>query len=234
MDGEQPSPRVLTPQSRRERDREEMRAAILDAAQSLMREEGVAALNLHEVARRVGLRTQSLYYYFPSKVAIYDALFRLGTRKFVQDRDRALRGATTVWERLRAGIQAYMTFAQENPELWYLVFERPVPGFVPSEESMAESRKMLGTVADFTEEAIEAGEIAPGLTVAQTTDFVNAVMHGLTAAHLANEPHLPAGSGRFGGLIPAAVRFFEAAWGPERSQPETDTTPPGNRTAHGE
>jgi hypothetical protein len=36
-------------------------------------------------------------------------------------------------------------------------------------------------------------------------------MHGLTAQHLANEPHLPVGKGRYGSLIPAAVKLFQAA-----------------------
>ncbi len=64
------SKRVLSPRERRQRNREEMVAAILDAARAVMREEGVAALNLHEVARRVGLRTPSLYEYFPGKMAL--------------------------------------------------------------------------------------------------------------------------------------------------------------------
>ena len=37
-------------------------------------------------------------------------------------------------------------------------------------------------------------------------------MHGLTALHMANEPHLPLGQGRFGVLIPAAVALFDKAW----------------------
>ena len=45
----------------------------------------------------------------------------------------------------------------------------------------------------------------------------NAVTHGLTVQHMANEPHLPVGSGRYGGLIPAAVALFAAAW--EMEQP---------------
>ena len=43
---------ILSPQERRQRNREEMRHAILEAARQVMREEGVAALNLQEV--RVG------------------------------------------------------------------------------------------------------------------------------------------------------------------------------------
>src|SRR6266567_1421463 len=82
------SKRVLSPKERRQRNREEMVAAILEAARAVMREEGVAALNLHEVARRVGLRTPSLYEYFPGKMALYDALYRFGIRRYAAGREQ--------------------------------------------------------------------------------------------------------------------------------------------------
>src|ERR687884_349506 len=84
--------RVLTPSERRQRNRDEMTAAILDTARDIMREQGVAALNLNEVARRVGVKTPSLYEYFPGKSALYDELFRLGLRLYAEHTDRALAG----------------------------------------------------------------------------------------------------------------------------------------------
>lgn len=54
-------------------------------------------------------------------------------------------------------------------------------------------------------------------------DLFIAMMHGLAALHLANEPRRPAGTGRFGGLVPAAVALFEAAW---RPGPAGDTAEP--------
>jgi len=43
-----------------------------------MREEGVAALSMQELARRMDMRAPSLYNYFSGKAEIYDVLFRLG------------------------------------------------------------------------------------------------------------------------------------------------------------
>src|SRR4029450_10970308 len=54
---------------------------ILDVAIQVMAEDGVAALSLAEVARRMGMRPPSLYQYFPSKLAVYDALFERGARQ---------------------------------------------------------------------------------------------------------------------------------------------------------
>lgn len=46
----------------------------------------------------------------------------------------------------------------------------------------------------------------------QVTDLIIAIMHGITAQHIANEPDLPVGEGRFGSLIPAVVSVLDKAW----------------------
>src|SRR5688572_26702972 len=129
---------------RRRRNREEVVTSILNAARAVMLAEGVGALNLQEVARRVGMRAPSLYEYFPGgKSALYDAIFRLGTELFAERIQHAMELSSDPWEQLGAAMEAYMTFATEHPELYQLVFERPVPGFVPSAESLEASRAVL-------------------------------------------------------------------------------------------
>jgi AcrR family transcriptional regulator len=215
---------ILSPQERRQRNREEMKNAILEAARQVMREEGVAALNLQEVARRVGVRAPSLYEYFPGKMALYDALFRMGVRLYAERMNHLTERTDSFWERAQAGLENYMAFAHEYPELYQLVQERPVPGFVPSEESMQESRRLLTMTDAIVEKGIERGSIALGITVSQARDLFLAMMHGLTALHMANEPELPVGSGRFGSLIPATLALFHAAWEPEPSETQDEQT----------
>ncbi|HEV2108782.1 MAG TPA: TetR/AcrR family transcriptional regulator [Thermomicrobiales bacterium] len=231
MSGSNDAAIIASPLERRRRNRQEMTDAILTAARAVMREEGVAALNLQKVARRVGVRAPSLYEYFPSKAALYDALFALGVRLHLERVEHLLDGPVLDWEGLRAAIEGYMGFAHEYPELWKLVYERPVPGFVPSEESMAASRQFLERSVEAMRPAIEKGTFAPGVSPEQATDLFIAVLHGLTAAHMANQPDLPAGEGRFGSLIPAAVDLFRIAWDPERaserSSPDVSRGPPG-------
>ena len=43
-----------------------------------MAEEGVNGLSLAEVARRLGVQPPSIYKYFPSLMAVYDAIFLRG------------------------------------------------------------------------------------------------------------------------------------------------------------
>src|SRR5687768_12833231 len=63
---------------RRAERHEATKAEILDAAWEIVRAEGLAALTLRDVARKVGMQAPSLYQYFDSKHAIYDAMFAQG------------------------------------------------------------------------------------------------------------------------------------------------------------
>ncbi|MCQ3930822.1 MAG: hypothetical protein DPW16_10220 [Chloroflexi bacterium] len=215
---DQPTPtpkRILSPAERRQRNRTEMIEAILDAARAVMREDGVAALNLQEVARRVGMRAPSLYTYFASKNAIYEALYVMGIRLYRERLTAIIQTYGITWEGLQAGLTHYMTFAKEYPELYQLVFERPVPGFVPSEEGNAEGRKLIEFTYEHMSRYVEAGVITPQLPIEQVSFLFVALMHGLTAMHMANEPDAPIETSRFGSLIPAAMALLRAGWSPK-------------------
>ena len=209
---------VLAPAARRQRNRQEMIQAILGAARAVMREEGVAALNLHEVARRVQLRTPSLYTYFPGKMALYDALYQLGLHLYTERSLDLDQHSLSFWERYRAALVNYMTFAREYPELYQLVFEHPVPGFVPSEQSQELGRKLLARTDEILRQAIDSGAIASNIGLHQARDLTLAMQHGLAALHLANDYHLPVASGRFGSLIDVVVELFQRAWDTEKAK----------------
>lgn len=206
--------RPLSPSERRQRNRQEMLDAILLHARQIMREEGVAALNLRELARRLRFTVQALYKYYPSKSALYDALFREGTRIFTGYWDIAMASHESFWDKLEAGMGAVMRFAHDYPELNELTFSRPVPGFEPSEESMRESRKLLEGFDRIIQEAVARGELRPDVSATEVRDLYLAMLDGLTRQHVANEPDTPIGSGRYGSLVPAAIAVFRAAWDP--------------------
>ncbi len=129
--------------TRRELHRQQTIEEILQIARQEMREKGVAALSLGEIARQMGMKTPSLYNYFDSKDAIYDELFRRGYEQYAQILEESRKRSGSVCERLAFVLDDYMRFAQENPDLYQLMFQRPVPGFAPSDESYAASLAML-------------------------------------------------------------------------------------------
>lgn len=206
--------KYLSPKQRRLRNREEMTAAIVQTARDVMREQGVAALNLSEIARRLGMQTPSLYEYFPNKMALYDHLFRLGTGLFRERLSQvAAEQELSPWDQLEQSFSAYLQCAIDNPELFKLVYERHVPGFVPSDESMVEANASLQEADRYLQSFLEAAQLDPQLPLEPMRDFLITLMHGITALHLANHPDQPAGSGRFGSLIPLVIDVLKKAWG---------------------
>jgi AcrR family transcriptional regulator len=194
----------------RQRTRELMIQSILDTARAIMREEGVAALSMQELARRMDMRAPSLYNYFSGKAEIYDVLFRLGFSLYDTHMQELMQGVENLRDEFRLNLEGYMSFALKNPELYQLCFERPVPGFVPSKESLDLSFGILQKAYDRAE--IFRSALQTDATGQQIVDTVIAMSHGLTAMHLANEPYLPVGQGRFGSLIPLVVSLIEKAW----------------------
>src|SRR5579884_194400 len=207
--------RILSPAERRQRNRQEMIDAILATARDLMRDNGVAALSLSEIARRLQVTTAALYRYFPSKVALYDALFRAAMQVFWSYITPVWEDYPPGWPQVEAWIEARMRFAQEQPELFSLLFERPVPGFEPSPRSMEESVGRLAQAQQVFARLVEEGVIEPPVPPDRAFDLFIAMTHGLSAQHIANEPQLPIGEGRYGSLAPDTAALFRAAWTPK-------------------
>src|SRR5271163_3199845 len=91
---------------RRARRRQETIEEILDIAEDVMTEEGVNGLSLTEVARRLGVQPPSLYKYFPSLMAIYDALFLEGQHQNLEAMRAGMQGAGPGFGALLAGLEA--------------------------------------------------------------------------------------------------------------------------------
>ena len=203
---------MAKPLTRREQVRRETVEKILAIAREEMQEHGVAALSLGVIAKRLGMRTPSLYTYFDSKNAIYDELFRRGFLEFGRYMDERPNQDGSLHDNLLSAMSTYMRFAQENPDLYQLMFQRPVPGFVPSEASMAVSLARLEEGRSQFEPIFNSGELETDLPFEEARDIYIALQHGLTELHLANNPELPVGQGRFGKLVEQAVQLVLAAW----------------------
>src|SRR4051812_7707175 len=114
------------------------RREILDAAWELVREQGLAALTMRELGARVGMKAQSLYVYFPSKHAIYDAMFAEANRELLARWAAAVDdGPQDPVAVLRRRNTAFLQFCVEDPVRPQLLFQRTIPGFEPSPEAYA-------------------------------------------------------------------------------------------------
>jgi AcrR family transcriptional regulator len=154
-------------------------AEIVESAWRLAREHGIAGVSLHALARDVGMRQPSLYAYFDSKMALYDALFADGNRQLLERLD-AFKLPREPRSSLKKFMAEFVAFAMEDSARYELLFQRHVPGFTPSSESYVLAEEVLGRVYKVIN---EAGVSEPG-----DIDCIVAMVAGLMEAQMSNDP----------------------------------------------
>jgi len=94
--------------------REDKRAAILDAADTLFGGRGFAGVSMRDVAQEAGLNKALLFYYFGGKDALFEAVLQryYAAHREVLAAAFAAEGPTS--ERLHRGIDAYLDFIEAN------------------------------------------------------------------------------------------------------------------------
>jgi AcrR family transcriptional regulator len=200
---------------RRARRRQETIREILDIARDVMTEEGVNGLSLAEVARRLGVKPPSLYKYFPSLMAIYDALFLEGQRENLEVMRGAMQRGEPGLDALVAGLEASGQWGLDNRALAELLFWRPVPSFTPSPEAFAVSMEMVQLQRGALADAVAKGELGPGANDESAIYLVSTLIAGVLGQAIANEPELPWGEGRFSSWFPTLMRLLPAAFPPD-------------------
>ena len=69
----------------REARRRSARDVIIEAAWALVRSQGLAGLSMRDLAHQAGITTPTVYAYFESKNAIYDAMFAQAATAFCDE-----------------------------------------------------------------------------------------------------------------------------------------------------
>jgi AcrR family transcriptional regulator len=159
--------------------REARTAEIVEAAWKLAAVDGIGGFSLHGLARELGIRQPSLYEYFDSKLALYDAMFADGNAALLARLDAVdvpddPRGA------LKALMRAFVEFAVEDVARQELLFARPIPGFEPSPEAYAPAVEVLRRTAALLR--------AAGMRAQGDIECFTAMVGGLIAAQNSNEP----------------------------------------------
>lgn len=153
--------------------------SVLEAAWAMAREDGLAAVSLHEVARRIGIRQPSLYAYVDSKAGLYDAMFAQAAETMFRDISTATHPADprdAVMEMSRR----IVAFATADVARYQLLFLRTLPGFEPRPDSYARSVQLFDWMA--------ARLRAAGVDDPADVDVYTALIAGLVVQQTSNDP----------------------------------------------
>lgn len=113
---------------RRERDREQLRQAIVEAARDIVSEQGLDALSMRALAERIEYSPATIYLYFRDKdelirTVVHEGFARLNAA--MQEELLACGGGATATAQYAATGRAYARFALENTGYFRVMFEIP-------------------------------------------------------------------------------------------------------------
>lgn len=180
---------------RRDRERQEIRIKILDAARELFSEFGYDAVTMRRIAEKIEYSPTAIYLHFKDKETLIrelcDADFMALAKVFP-----SIGTVVDPIDRLKQSGLAYIQFALTHPNHYRLMFMtlHPRPPFDPSESAIQKGNPEQDAYAFLKSaiaEAMAAGLLRPEL---QSVELVAQVMwgcvHGLVSLHItkANDP----------------------------------------------
>src|SRR4051812_163592 len=171
---------------RKQREREEMRRAILDAARHLFIEGGYANVPIRRVASHIDYSAAALYRYFPTKADIFNALAEEGFQLLMSRETLPNCPAdASPLERLRHFFWGIYDFAKLYPEYFYLIFlDRSAPRLPPDSGGLRVIGEISERVRVLLDDCVAAGELAPGLDPQTVYDVLCSSIHGIAAQYV--------------------------------------------------
>lgn len=164
---------------RQERDREEMRQGILDAAQELFVAEGYRNVSIRKIAEKVEYSPAALYSYFPSKDDLFFALAEEGFRKLFEFTNEPARTEDDPLSAIRQGFLRYYQFSRQHPEYFELMFvDRSVPKISREWERFGFVQQLIGEVVAVIQRGIDQGVFPAGTNAQVAFHLLWVAVHG--------------------------------------------------------
>ncbi len=158
---------------------ENLREACLEEALAIIEAEGVEALSLREVARRLGVSHQAPYKHFPSRDHILAEIVARAFGAFARHLDERPRRADPQ-DDLAEMSRAYLDYARAHPLQYRLMFGDLLPDLKKHPDMMRQAKHAFALLNDcLARLSAKDGAAASETDVALDALFVWSSVHGL-------------------------------------------------------
>lgn len=171
--------------NRKERQKEELKGKILEAARTLFIERGFEETSIRNIAERIEYSPTTIYLYFKDKDDIFYALHREGF-VLLNQYFRSLQEVEDPFERLKAIQKAYIRFALENREYYDLMFisRSPMSALEDQDcEKWEEGDRAFAALTNTIEQCISKGYF-PGMDPGVLALTCWSMVHGICALEI--------------------------------------------------
>ncbi len=132
---------------------------ILDAALVSFGSRGYEATSLDALAEVLGVRKQSILYWYPSKEVLLEALIDRSAGDLAEALESALAGAGDGWDRVEAVVRSVFRLAARRPELLGLVREAGRLGPPAATRLTVALEPLVERASAFLEAEMDAGHM---------------------------------------------------------------------------
>ena len=192
------------------------RERILDVALAAYGTDGFAATSLDALADQLGVRKQTILYYFPSKQALFDAVVDEAAADLIDVFDEeASRGLTGIAQ-VEAIVRHVFRLAVRRPELLGLVREVTRPGSVTVERLAGHVAPTFDRARDFLQREMDAGRMRPSDPSMLLLSLYSTVVGVATELEVQRALGLPPSLRATVARRQELIRFLRAALAPGR------------------
>lgn len=174
---------------RKQRQQQEVRAAILAKSWQIVEEEGWEALSIRRIADGIEYSTPVVYKHFESKEAIRSAFSMEGYALLADRLGDAKKAKDRPTDQLMALSRAYWAFAHEHPKYYQVMYGLGIPTC----DAVRETQE-IQSVSDIFHQAIEAAireSNQPDTDAHLKTMTFWSILHGLVAMGMISGPGDP-------------------------------------------
>ena len=180
----------MTIAKRKERQKEELKAKILQTAKELFMEKGFEETSIRNIAEKIDYSPTTIYLYFKDKDDIFYALRREGF-VLLNQYFRVLEHVSDPYERLKALSTAYINFALENSEFYDLMFiiRAPMDALERDNCAWEEGSRAFGFLIKTISDCQEKGYFK-GMNPEVLAFTVWSMVHGICSLEIRNRCHV--------------------------------------------
>jgi len=141
--------------------RSDTRGRVLDAALASFGTRGFEATSLDAIAADLGVRKQTILYYFPTKDALLAGVIDASADELIGELERTLARAPDGWPRVEAVVRKVFRLAARRPALLGLLREVSRLGPPASLQLVDRLDPLVKRAQQFVEEEMAAGRLRP-------------------------------------------------------------------------
>ncbi|MFC5650047.1 TetR/AcrR family transcriptional regulator [Paenibacillus solisilvae] len=173
----------------RQSQQEQLRKNIVNAACSVLIEEGIEALTVRNIAHKLECSTKIVYSLFGSKEKLVNEMFVEGCRILTETISRIVPGDDPKEYLLGIG-EAYWGFSNDNSSYFRFMFGGGLQGFKPDENSIKETAFALSQVTEALRRYSAEGKVEaidPLITAQMLWSSLHGVLHLAISGHFTDE-----------------------------------------------